>query len=203
MRRDPPRQVFSRAEPDPYGRPIGFVNLGGLLSCLVLCGVLSPALGAQASLRQTYQRVIDRHYPGFRIIPASNLDSPARVRDGVRGSLVVGRFDFDRTTDFAAFVIPSNSSRHEAGPNSYDYYAGKLVMCFGAAGGAHRCEALERPFTLPYDSHLQIIARGRYQCFGSAPAVTTIASVGEASEKGGGLYVRNADGSVRLCITAD
>ena len=173
-----------------------------LIALIGLTSLASAGLGAQVANRAAYQRAIDRYYPGFRIIPIADFERPRDAKDGVRGAVVAGRFDFDNTTDFAAYIIPANAGRGQGSPAA-NAYAGKLVMCLGAAGGTYKCDAQDRPFTLPLDSQLEIVPPGRYACYGSGPAVTTIASVGEGSDVGGGLYVRNRDGSIRLCITAD
>ena len=150
----------------------------------VLLGVLLLAslnAGAQGLTRSQHQQVIAQHYPGFRILEASDFEAFKQkgFKDGVNGGLIVGRFNFDTTADFAALIVPANTTRYEAGSDSYDFYGGKLVVCFGATSGAFRCEAEDRIITLPHDTELARIPPGRYKCYGDSGVVTQIDSVGE------------------------
>ncbi len=163
----------------------------------------------QTPTRSQHQRVIAQHYPGFRILDASDFEAYQRtgIKDGVSGGLIVGQFNFDATADFAAFIVPANTTRYEAGSNSYDYYAGKLVVCLDATTGAFHCAAEDRLLSIPHESVLARIPPGRYNCYGDRAVVTQVVtqidSVGEGSEKGSDFVIRNRDGSTRLCITAD
>jgi hypothetical protein len=161
--------------------------------------------GTQPDLRSQYQQVVGRNYPGFRVLQRQDFDVSHRgsIADGTTGSLVVGRFNFDGYEDFAALIVPAKATRYEAGRGSYDYYAGKLIVCFGDADKAFRCEAEDRNITLPHDTVLERVSPGRYQCHGGRAVTTEIDSVGEASEKAGDFVVRNRDGSSRVCVTAD
>lgn len=161
--------------------------------------------GAQALTRSQSQQVIAQHDPGFRILAASDFEEFRQnaIQDGASGGFIVGRFNFDAVLDFAALIVPVKTTRYEAGSSSYDYYAGKLVVCFGATTGAFRCEAKDRMITLPHDTELERIPPGRYKCYGDSAVVTQIDSVGEGSEKASHFVVRNRDGSTRVCVTAD
>ncbi len=175
---------------------------------LFLAGVLllaSVNARAQTPTRSQSQQVIAQHYPGFRILNPSDFEAWQQkgIKDGVYGGLVVGQFNFDTTMDFAALIVPAKTTRYEAGSGSYDYYAGKLLVCFGATNGTFRCEAEDRLITLPHDTELARIPPGRYDCYGDRGVVTQIDSVGEGSEKGSDFVIRNRDGSTRHCITAD
>jgi hypothetical protein len=132
----------------------------------ILLGVVllaSVNAAAQTLTRAQAQRVVAQRYPGFRILDASDFEAfrQKRIKDGVSGGLIVGRFNFDTTTDFAALIVPAKTTRYEAGSNSYNYYAGQLGVCFGAAAGAFRCEAEDRIITLPQDRELARIPPGR------------------------------------------
>ena len=143
-------------------------------------------------------------YPGFRILDASDFEAfrEQAIKDGVSGALIVGQFNFDTATDFAALIVPAKTAR-EGGSNLYDDDAGKLVVCFGATTGTFRCEAEDRIITLPHDTELARIPPGRYKCHGDRAVVTQIDSVGEGSEKGSSFALRNRNGSTRVCVTGD
>jgi hypothetical protein len=112
--------------------------------------------GAQPDLRSQYQQVVRRNYPGFRMLQVHDftIEHQGSITDGTMGSLVAGRFNFDRYNDFAALIIPAKTTRYESGPGSYDYYAGKLIVCFGKADKTFRCEAEDGNITLPHDTVL-------------------------------------------------
>lgn len=59
--------------------------------------------------RDKYQRVVAKHYPGFRILSVADFtpDVQALISDGISGALVVGHFNFDDYADFAALVVGS------------------------------------------------------------------------------------------------
>lgn len=164
---------------------------------------------AQGGPRSQYQQVITQQYPGFRILPQGDLVQQG-LRDGTSGTLIVGAFNYDQYRDFAAIIIGADKHRYEDGVTSYDYFDGKLVVCFGASNGkAFQCEAEDRPtMTLPHPNYLQRIPPGRYECLTETPrnqiVTTTIDSVGQVfGEVASSFQVRNRDGSTFDCITSD
>ena len=79
---------------------------------MVLCilTVIALLLGsggaAQEMIRNTYQRVINQKYPGFRILEAEDFGPFMRpyLLDGRSGSLLLGHFNFDAYLGFAAWM---------------------------------------------------------------------------------------------------
>jgi hypothetical protein len=170
--------------------------------CIALISGHAIGAAGQDLPRTRYQRVIDRWYPGFRLLSARDFETG---RDG----LIVGHFDYDKFKDFAALIVGSEKHRFVSVTNSYDYYDGKMAVCFGTAKATiFRCEAEERPvITFPHDTSLKRIPPGRYQCYEEGgrtrTVITRIDSVGEASEKGGGFQVRDRKRAVSWCWTSD
>ena len=175
---------------------------------VVVCAACAIAL-SQGIPRSHYQRVITQQYPGFRILPQSDLVQQG-LRDGTSGTLIVGAFNYDEYQDFAAIIIGADRRRYEAGAASYDYFDGKLVVCFGASNGtAFRCEAEDGPtLTLPHPNYLERISPGRHECLTETQSnkivTTTIDSVGQVfGEVASSFRVRNRDGSTFACATSD
>ena len=123
--------------------------------------------------------------------------------------MIVGRFNYDAYQDFAALIISSERQRYIAGNYSYDYYPGKVVVCFGdRREAAFRCEAeAERPITLPNESVLRRVPPGKYTCQEEdriRTIVTEIDSVGEeVSDKGASFRSVNRSGTTYVCVTSD
>ena len=132
------------------------------------------------------------------------------MENGTSGTLIVGAFNYDKYQDFASIIIGADRRRYEAGAASYDYFAGKLVVCFGTSNGTvFRCEAEDRPaLTLPHPNYLERISPGRHACLTETRrnkiVTTTIDSVGQVfGEVASSFRVRNRDGSTLDCATSD
>src|SRR5688572_15583033 len=154
--------------------------------------------------RADYQRVIDQWWPGFSILPRAGFEAQVQqgVQDGQRGSIIVGHFDFDQVVDFAALIVPPKTTRFK---DVYNYYEGKVVVCLANPnGGRYKCESRAQHVAIPEEMILRVVPPGRYYCHnGEREVVTTIDSVGTASEKGGEFMVRTRNGRSQQCVDAD
>ncbi len=161
--------------------------------------------------RDAYQSIIEKQFPGFRILKAEDFDESVRsdVADGVSGALVIGNFDFDKHKDFAAMLIGNMKNTYKPDASrSYNVYNGMLVICHGnAKGDGYLCE--ERGKTVYYGlsySTLSIVPPGRHECEfndGAKEIVTSIDGIGEYSEKAGGFIVLQKDGTYFSCADSD
>ena len=160
--------------------------------------------------RDTFQSIIEKQFPGFRILKAEDFDESARsyVKDGVSGALVIGDFDFDKHKDFAAMLIGNMIDTYKNASRSYNVYDGKLVICHGnAKGDGYLCEEGGKTvyYGLAY-SMLSIVPPGRHECEyneGAKEIVTSIDGIGEYSEKAGGFIVMQKDGTYFSCTDSD
>ncbi len=142
----------------------------------------------QPAKRASYQQVISRVLPGYRIMRNEdfvqdenllrNFLPPPRLAERAQRkvlALVAGRFNNDRYPDFAALVV--NRSQKMSRPpemrsdgNLGDYYAARLVVCLGtAAPRQYRCEVLPTLkgnfISLPYWAELEVVkSQGAAAC---------------------------------------
>lgn len=161
--------------------------------------------------RDTYQAIIEKQFPSFRILKAEDFDESVRsdVKDGVGGALVIGDFDFDKHKDFAAMLIGNMKDTYKPDASrSYNVYEGMLVICHGdAKGDGYLCE--EQGKTVYYGlaySTLSIVPPGRYECEyndGAKEVVTSIDGIGAYSEKSGGFIVMQENGTYFSCADSD
>jgi hypothetical protein len=192
-----------------------------LLGAMAILAEATELLGQLQSVvdRDKYERVIKNKFPGFVILKTEEFDESIRpdVRDGVSGALVMGNFDFDKNKDFAALLIgriknvAHSYSLHgrEQVAHSYNVYDGMLVLCHGnEKSDFYSCETLGKAdYNGVAYSTLSIIPPGRYKCEfndeGEKDVLTTIDSIGEYSEKGGGFSVLQKDGAYFSCVDSD
>lgn len=125
-----------------------------------------------------YQGLIDKAFPGFRILGPSDIaldrgnaraDVLARVKE--RPGLIVGRFNDDNVADFAALIRGGTKKTLPGDPLSKrparDYFDGYLVVCYGAAAGRYDCRKLHAspmPIFSPHRDYLVKISTGREMC---------------------------------------
>lgn len=179
-------------------------------------GIVSSAVSETQSTnivqRDTYQAIIEKQFPRFRILKRDDFDESVRfdVKDGVSGALIIGNFDFDKNKDFAALLKGNMKYTENPGTsNSYNVYEGKLVICHGnEKGDVYSCEELSKNdiYGLEYGP-LYIIPPGRHKCEfndeGAKEILTSIDGIGEYSEKAGGFFVMQKDGTYVGCQDSD
>lgn len=167
--------------------------------------------------RDKYQRIVAKHYPGFRILSVADFtpDVQAIISDGTSGALIVGHFNFDDYADFAALIIGSKKKRFVGSDNySYDYFDGKEIKCYGRKDTASfGCEITsEAPLLLPHWSYIERIDPDTYSCLvgvddtgGEWTTITTEAdSVGDVfPEKAAGFSGTHRSGVKYECATSD
>lgn len=165
--------------------------------------------------RDKYQRIVAKHYPGFRILSVADFtpDVQAIIGDGTNGALIVGHFNFDDYADFAALIVGSTKKRYGgSGKHSYVYFDGKEIKCYGREDiTSYVCETSSKTqFSLPHWWYLKRVAPGTYSCLngddmGEWTTITTEAdSVGEVfPEKAAGFSGTHRNGVKYECATSD
>jgi len=164
--------------------------------------------------REKYERIIERQFPGFRIMREEDYDDMYKgtFRDGKDGSLVFGHFDLDKNFDFAADLIGAKRKYQADGktplPANATIYDGAIAICHGDKLGNYACEKMfDGPHWGREESELSVVPRGAYDCMedeGKSSHITAqFDSIGMYSEKGGGFYVRQPDGTYKECTTSD
>jgi hypothetical protein len=136
------------------------------------------AMATGHALADQYQDAIEKAFPGFRILGPSDIaldrsntraDILAQVKD--RPGLVVGKFNADDFSDFAALIrgaarktLPADAlSKRPA----RDYFDGYLVVCYGAASRRYDCHKLNAspmPILSPHRDYLVKVSAGRELC---------------------------------------
>jgi len=162
--------------------------------------------------RDQYEAVIEKQFPGFRIMQPEDFDESVRsgVRDGVSGALVIGDFDFDKIKDFSALLIGGAKDTPKIDSNQLaKVYMGRWVICHGSKDpGNYMCKVLSRSDVYGREySILSIISPGIYWCEFNAKGVkqlsTSIDGVGAYSEKAGSFFVMQKDGTYFNCKDSD
>lgn len=162
--------------------------------------------------RDTYQAIIEKQFPDFRILKAEDFDESVRadVRDGVSGALITGDFDFDKNKDFAALLIGSMRNTYKPDASrSYNVFEVMLVICHGnEKDNSYACEKLGIGDIYGFEySTLSVVPPGQYECQfnegGAKKIVTSIDGIGEYSEKAGGFTVMQKDGTYFRCADSD
>ena len=131
-----------------------------------------------AAVADEYQDAISKVFPGYQILGPSEIkldkDLDPRIYNKVkdRPGLIVGRFNSDKVTDFAALIrgsklihIPKNEA--DGVWTAIDYYEGYLVVCLGRAQGGYDCTKLETDplhIQLPYNGFLEKFSPGTAGC---------------------------------------
>jgi hypothetical protein len=177
---------------------------------------ISTFVTADEINREKYQQVVEKHYPGFRILNITDFADSLRkkVHDGYSGALIVGNFDFDKYSDFAAIIV-SSEARHNEHDFDYNYYVGKEVVC---SGNEHDfdCRALSNAVLdvrLPYsDGYLAKVPAGIHDCQESneeetkswtKKVKTEIDSIESVFGPASGFTVLFRDGTSYRCTTSD
>lgn len=134
-------------------------------TALLFASLLSPALADE------YQDVISKAFPGFQILGPSEIKlnkgemnqvTYERVKD--HPGLVVGKFNLDNFTDFAALI---RGPVKKQDPRGRTYYDGYLVVCYGLGDGKFDCLKMSpspRQFSFPFGWYLEKVAPGKYSC---------------------------------------
>jgi hypothetical protein len=141
------------------------MKLVKLATTILLMGLHCPALADE------YQDAVGKAFPGFQILgrseiklDKSRIEDP-KIYDQVKDhpGLVVGRFNSDKLTDFAALIrgsrlihIPENRADMVW---SEDYYEGYLVVCLGRAPGGYECTKLKTDPMRIRKPHLGFLTR--------------------------------------------
>ncbi len=174
-------------------------------------GVAPVARPKSTVRRELYEGIIEKQFPGFRIMQPADFDESVRsdVQDGVGGALVVGDFDYDTHKDFAALLIggPKDVAANAAHPEKI--FKGLWVICHGSEDASrYACEEFSKQDVyVPEASVLTIIPPGAYHCQYNAEDAkeisTTIDGIGDYSESAGGFVVLQRDGSYFRCDNSD
>ncbi len=164
--------------------------------------------------REMYERIIEKQFPGFRIMREDEFDAMFKgsFKDGKSGSLLFGYFDLDKNLDFAAYLIGAKRKYQADGKTpislNFNIYDGMIVICHSEKNGNYACEKmLDSPHWMPEENEIVLVPRGTYDCMEYEKEDSHITSqfdaIGLYSEKGGGVYVHQPDGTYEMCITSD
>lgn len=152
--------------------------------------------------REKCEHIIQKQFPEFHIMREDDFPNMYKgvFRDGQIGSLVYGYFDPDKNLDFAALMIGEKQN-----DNVYD---GMIAICHGVKNGNFACEKmLDALHYAEEDNVISLARRGTYNCIKGEDVTVEITlqfdAIGSYSEKGGGVYVPQPNGTYNMCVTSD
>lgn len=152
--------------------------------------------------REKCERIIQKQFPEFHILREDDFPDmyKGRFRDGQIGSLLYGNFDPDDNLDFAALLIGEKLN-----DNSYD---GMIAICHGDKNGNFACKKmLDALHYAEEDNVISLARRGIHNCIEGEDQTSEITlqfdTIGSYSEKGGGIYVPQPNGTYDMCVTSD
>lgn len=187
---------------------------------------------AQAGVAQAvdYQAVVAREFPGYFIIPLSEIDfahadrTPKEIQE-IRDSanLLIANLNNDGIPDFAA-TIRNAEKKHYQNQSSgkypgYDYYTGGTVACLSTGPETYHCMWLGRAstFILPHNGYLAKMPQGtEMECLeadtdpytgktGNTKFRLRSDAIADAALLGNAVvvYVPKPDGTFYNCVTGD
>jgi hypothetical protein len=160
---------------------------------------------AQSRAQLRIVAMLGHRFPAYRLLGRDDFRPEYRndFRDGRRGTLITGRFDYDAFQDFAALLIG-----REASPTKKASYEGLFVVCFGSQSGEYRCtETPGQDVSPPLESYLMKVPAGIHNCRGESEdrkIRTTIDSIGWIyGEKSSMFETVTRDGRGDECFLSD
>jgi hypothetical protein len=185
-----------------------------LLILLLMSGVTFADQPRTTVNREKYERVIEKQFPGFRIMREDDFVDmyKGQLQDGKSGSLVFGNFNSDKYLDFAAYLIGAKRKYQADGktllPPDVTVYDGAIVICYGGQEDIYVCERmLDTPHGGKEYNEIVIVPRSTYDCMeyeGKTSHITAqFDSIGKYSESGGAVYVHQPDGKYKKCVNSD
>lgn len=154
--------------------------------------------------RSPYQAAVSKGFPGYEILRPKQFHPAFQPNDGESGSLLVGRFNFDKHQDFVAWIVPARTPVSGTAK-------GKYIECLGTENpGLYLCASENTTFNLPLEDSLVRVGPGVHQCLGLSPGVEWTEVVAEIdsigtyySDKGGGFSIRRKGKEEIPCVDSD